>query len=331
MSNPTSSLPPGFRFHPTDEELIMHYLMKRVASLPCPVSIIAEINIYKFDPWDLPAKAMFGDKEWYFFSPRDRKYPNGVRPNRAAASGYWKATGTDKPIVASKGNENIGVKKALVFYKGKPPKGIKTDWIMHEYRLHESQISHRSKPMKRRDSATMRLDDWVLCRIYKKSSHVQSIDHEQEDSSIEDSFMASLPNLTPPSSLKMPKSSSLTDLLESIDYAALSRLLENTSDMPSLGYGYLGCTNLCQSSINGSNNSNGRACPTVLDDEDDVKRQRFEDGSNLSHPAKKPCDSRSYSSFSNQFDSSQFNLLGQSLLANQLPLNTHLGLLGDYK
>ena len=79
---------------------------------------------------------MFGDKERYFFTPRDRKYPNGTRPNRAAGSGYWKATGTDKVIQTSGlQKESIGVKKALVFYKGRPPKGAKTNWIMNEYRL----------------------------------------------------------------------------------------------------------------------------------------------------------------------------------------------------
>lgn len=79
---------------------------------------------------------MYGEQEWYFFSPRDRKYPNGIRPNRAAGSGYWKATGTDKPIHdPATGGEPVGVKKALVFYKGRPPKGSKTSWIMHEYRL----------------------------------------------------------------------------------------------------------------------------------------------------------------------------------------------------
>ena len=103
-------------------------------------------------------KAAFGDREWYFFSPRERKYPNGARPNRAAISGYWKATGTDKPITTSQGGHNIGVKKALVFYRGKPPKGEKTNWIMHEYRvtgnnptqhlapspLHQHPYSHKS-------------------------------------------------------------------------------------------------------------------------------------------------------------------------------------------
>ncbi|KAF3331891.1 NAC transcription factor 29-like protein [Carex littledalei] len=53
MPNP-APLPPGFRFHPTDEELILHYLRNRSASIPCPVDIIAEVDIYKFDPWELP-------------------------------------------------------------------------------------------------------------------------------------------------------------------------------------------------------------------------------------------------------------------------------------
>lgn len=98
-------------------------------------------------------KASFGDQEWYFFSPRDRKYPNGARPNRAATSGYWKATGTDKPILTSKGvPQKVGVKKALVFYGGKPPKGIKTNWIMHEYRLLENNNIKPPPPTKKNSS-----------------------------------------------------------------------------------------------------------------------------------------------------------------------------------
>lgn len=156
------SLPPGFRFYPTDEELLVQYLCRKVAGYQFSLPIIGEINLYNFDPWDLPGKATFGDKEWYFFSPRDRKYPNGSRPNRVAGSGYWKATGTDK-IIATEGRR-VGIKKALVFYVGKAPKGTKTNWIMHEYRL--------SLPPRKIGSA--KLDDWVLCRIYEKNSSGQN-------------------------------------------------------------------------------------------------------------------------------------------------------------
>ncbi|KAL4297967.1 hypothetical protein GQ457_12G010100 [Hibiscus cannabinus] len=157
-------LPPGFRFHPSDEELIVHYLHNKVTSNPLPASIIAEIDLYKHNPWELPTKALFGEDEWYFFSPRDRKYPNGARPNRAAGSGYWKATGIDKPILTSSGTVSVGVKKALVFYKGRAPKGTKTEWIMHEYRLLETMICTAKR------KGSMRLDDWVLCRVRQKSS-----------------------------------------------------------------------------------------------------------------------------------------------------------------
>lgn len=76
-----------------------------------------------------------GEKEWYFYCPRDRKYRNSARPNRVTGAGFWKATGTDRPIYSSDGTKCIGLKKSLVFYKGRAAKGVKTDWMMHEFRL----------------------------------------------------------------------------------------------------------------------------------------------------------------------------------------------------
>ncbi|XP_068658615.1 NAC domain-containing protein 2-like [Aristolochia californica] len=180
------NLPPGFRFHPTDEELVLHYLCRMATHQSLPVPIIAEIDLYKYDPWQLPDMALFGQKEWYFFTPRDRKYPNGSRPNRAAGSGYWKATGADKPIRPKEGTQHSGIKKALVFYAGKAPKGVKTNWIMHEYRL--------AHPNRAKKEGTLRLDDWVLCRIYNKKNNVQTLQQLQlqrtEESSSEEAANA---------------------------------------------------------------------------------------------------------------------------------------------
>ncbi|KAI4328472.1 hypothetical protein L6164_020824 [Bauhinia variegata] len=212
----SSELPPGFRFHPTDEELIVHYLCNQKTSKPCPASIIPEVDIYKFDPWQLPDKAGFGEKEWYFFTPRDRKYPNGVRPNRATVSGYWKATGTDKAIYS--GSKHIGVKKALVFYKGKPPKGIKTDWIMHEYRLVESRRQVHKQ------IGSMRLDDWVLCRIYKKK-HIAKAFEQKVDDPIAQINITAASDETAQQMMKLPRACSLTHLLDMDYFGSISQIL----------------------------------------------------------------------------------------------------------
>ncbi|KAL2344482.1 hypothetical protein Fmac_005767 [Flemingia macrophylla] len=126
---------PGFRFHPTDEELVGFYLKRKIQQRPLSIELIKQLDIYKYDPWDLPKLASTGEKEWYFYCPRDRKYRNSARPNRVTGAGFWKATGTDRPIYSLEGSKCIGLKKSLVFYKGRAAKGIKTDWMMHEFRL----------------------------------------------------------------------------------------------------------------------------------------------------------------------------------------------------
>ncbi|BAS69955.1 Os01g0104200 [Oryza sativa Japonica Group] len=249
-----AGLPPGFRFHPTDEELLLHYLGKRAAAAPCPAPVIAEVDIYKYNPWELPAMAVFGesDGEWYFFSPRDRKYPNGVRPNRAAGSGYWKATGTDKPISISETQQTVllGVKKALVFYRGRPPKGTKTSWIMHEYRLANAAASSSSSytsNMKQlassssssSSSASMRLDEWVLCRIYKKKEANQQLQHYidmmmDDDNDDEHNLQVQQQQQQQAQSHRMPRPPSISDYL--LDYS--DDLPPSTDQTPSLHLGF---------------------------------------------------------------------------------------------
>ncbi|KAK7360166.1 hypothetical protein VNO77_02147 [Canavalia gladiata] len=158
-----SCVPPGFRFHPTDEELVGYYLRKKVASQKIDLDVIREIDLYRIEPWDLQERCRIGyeeQNEWYFFSHKDKKYPTGTRTNRATMAGFWKATGRDKSVYERM--KVIGMRKTLVFYKGRAPNGQKTDWIMHEYRL---ETLHNGPPQE---------EGWVVCRAFKKRASSQT-------------------------------------------------------------------------------------------------------------------------------------------------------------
>ncbi|XP_022734826.1 protein FEZ-like [Durio zibethinus] len=159
---------PGFRFHPTDEELVGFYLKRKIQQLPLSIELIKQLDIYKYDPWDLPKLATTGEKEWYFYCPRDRKYRNSARPNRVTGAGFWKATGTDRPIYSSEGTKCIGLKKSLVFYKGRAAKGVKTDWMMHEFRL--PSLTDSAPPKRFLEKSLPANDSWAICRIFKKTN-----------------------------------------------------------------------------------------------------------------------------------------------------------------
>ncbi|CAM0907615.1 unnamed protein product [Alopecurus aequalis] len=147
---PRLELPPGFRFHPTDEEVVSHYLTPKVLDRFFSCLVIADVDLNKCEPWDLPSKAKMGEKEWYFFVHKDRKYPTGMRTNRATESGYWKATGKDREIFRGKGRASVlvGMKKTLVFHLGRAPRGEKTPWVMHEYRLDGKLPAHLPRSAK---------------------------------------------------------------------------------------------------------------------------------------------------------------------------------------
>ncbi|KAL2254931.1 UNVERIFIED_CONTAM: NAC domain-containing protein 22 [Sesamum indicum] len=176
---------PGFRFHPTEEELLNFYLKSMVFGKKLRGDIIGFLNIYNHDPRELPGLAKIGEREWYFFVPRDRKHGSGGRPNRTTEHGFWKATGSDRQIRSiSDPKKMLGLKKTLVFYQGRAPRGTKTDWVMNEYRLPD-----KYSPPK----------DIVLCKIYRKATSLKELEQRAAMEEEIQSFRAytSPPPLTP--------------------------------------------------------------------------------------------------------------------------------------
>jgi hypothetical protein len=119
----------------------------------------------------------WGEPERYFFTCKEAKYEKGRRANRATGAGYWKATGKEKPVVvAAPGGQTVlvGMKRSLVFYRGRPPSGSKTEWVMHEYRLAGAGLA----PCRRADEPARPAEGWVLCRVFRKKGSSAAAEEE---------------------------------------------------------------------------------------------------------------------------------------------------------
>ncbi|PON52215.1 NAC domain containing protein [Parasponia andersonii] len=155
---PEFPLPLGYRFCPTDEELITYYLAKKVFKQPdMPPNNIQEVNLYDYSPQEL--HEIYGapnDNELYVWTQRKPRYPNGVKTSRTARKGFWKATMTEKKIMDENGYI-IGYKNALEFREGK---GKKTIWLMYEYIATQNCASDNPQVNPKK------IDEWVLCKVY---------------------------------------------------------------------------------------------------------------------------------------------------------------------
>ncbi|RWR80829.1 NAC domain-containing protein 43-like protein [Cinnamomum micranthum f. kanehirae] len=231
-------IPPGFRFHPTEEELLQYYLRKKVANEKIDMDVILEIDLNKLEPWDIEEKCKIGSTpqdEWYFFGRKDKKYPTGNRTNRATAAGFWKATGRDKVICSS--SSQIGRRKTLVFYMGRAPRGEKSDWIMHEYTLVENtDTDSESNASYASAGVTPEEDGWVVCRVFKKKSFlIKTLDNMKESSMADDDH---------------------TQMLHSTRDEALDQILQ-----------YMKRSCMMETDPNNNNNTNYMSCLPALSDE----------------------------------------------------------------
>nr|GLL36428.1 NAC domain-containing protein 90-like [Ipomoea trifida] len=160
--------PPGYRFFPTEEELVSFYLKHKLEGrFQEHIDVVIPVlNIYDHDPWSLPQFAgkynRSDPEQWFFFIPMQEREARGGRPTRLTAGGYWKATGSPG-LVYSGNNRVIGGKRTMVFYTGRAPNGRKTEWKMNEYRFTERETSNSPQ-------------EFILCRVYKKPKCARAFD-----------------------------------------------------------------------------------------------------------------------------------------------------------
>ncbi|XP_050381861.1 NAC domain-containing protein 90-like [Argentina anserina] len=182
-------LPPGYRFYPTEEELVSFYLPHKLDGRNMDMNrvinrIIPELDIYEHNPCDLPrysGEVCHGDQEqWFFFVPIQESEARGGRPRRLTTTGYWKATGSPSWVFSSSSETNhgaIGIKRTMVFYTGRAPNGSKTEWKMNEYKvMEEDNQLHAPCSSSNAASAPTLRKEFSLCRVYKKSKCLRAFD-----------------------------------------------------------------------------------------------------------------------------------------------------------
>ncbi|XP_061366767.1 NAC domain-containing protein 90-like [Gastrolobium bilobum] len=186
------NMPPGYRFYPTEEELISCYLHNKLEGVREDMinRIIPVVDIYDYNPSQLPqisGEASLRDTEqWFFFIPRQESEARGGRPKRLTTTGYWKATGSPNHVYSSD-NHIIGMKRTMVFYTGRAPKGKKTDWKMNEYKAIQGEISSSN------NSVPKLRQEYSLCRVYKKLKCLRAFDRRPPPR--RDTCTASYPNV----------------------------------------------------------------------------------------------------------------------------------------
>ncbi|KAL7603222.1 hypothetical protein Lser_V15G17593 [Lactuca serriola] len=139
------NFPPGFGFCPTHEELVVHFLLRKASLLPYHPGIIPDLDLYPYDPWDLDESicmVMVGLQVNPWWKGKSGIITSCKRTqNRITTNGYCKAWDCDEQIISSSSSKRVGVKKYYVFHIGEAPDGVKTNWIMQEFRLSDGSNS----------------------------------------------------------------------------------------------------------------------------------------------------------------------------------------------
>lgn len=151
-SSSSFSLPPGCRFYPSEEQLLCYYLHHKNDNSSSSSSLsdsnpnfygaIKEINLYDFNPFELPVVTSFRfgyrgrKRHWYCYTERINGREE-ERGSRRAGFGFWKRKGRVRDVLDNGGKVILGRRNRFVFYlhKCNGKSAVRTDWIMYEYSL----------------------------------------------------------------------------------------------------------------------------------------------------------------------------------------------------
>uniref|UniRef100_A0A0D9X5M2 NAC domain-containing protein n=1 Tax=Leersia perrieri TaxID=77586 RepID=A0A0D9X5M2_9ORYZ len=196
----TRHLPIGSMFRPTDGELVFHYLYQHAIQMPLPLNFIPSIDILRHNPWDIvPAQEKKNGK--HFFTRKENKNPGDQRRNRATGNGFWKSTGSEVTVYykpnGSADDILVGMKRTLVFYRGKSSSAERTEWVMQEFRLAGWCLSHcpvmgqvtnggssnaevtiamtNDGGLSAAPTQVLPDSSWLICRIYAKRQRAPQV------------------------------------------------------------------------------------------------------------------------------------------------------------
>ncbi|XP_010688781.1 NAC transcription factor 29 isoform X1 [Beta vulgaris subsp. vulgaris] len=189
------SLPPGCRFYPSEEQLLCYYLRPKNNQSSSSSSssssnsefygTIKEINLYNFNPFELPEITCFRfgfrgrKRHWYCYTEKKVNVNGGEEreSRRKAGFGFWKRKGKvrDVNVMSNGGKLVLGRRKCFIFYldkcNGKTKTAIRTNWLMYEYALIDNVEA-----------------SFVVCRVFVRSRGPNSISEHALSSCAEESI-----------------------------------------------------------------------------------------------------------------------------------------------
>ncbi|KAL9337227.1 hypothetical protein Peur_068996 [Populus x canadensis] len=152
-----SNVPTGYRFSPNDDDLVVHYLKKKILGQQLPADVIPTTDVYASSPDKLPLDDFKGGvaNEWFFFSTRSEDADIILTEN-----GYYAVEPEGTAPIAWK-DKIVGYAKTLNFYQGSPPNGSETDWMVEEFSVNAEFV-----PINKDDHSTQeKKAKLVACKI----------------------------------------------------------------------------------------------------------------------------------------------------------------------